>query len=783
MRSACLLVILGLACGGCGGNRVEAPHHARDVALPDKATIQDEAIIRELLEALKLGHIEERNNAFLKLLDCAPHVLAAVEAVRTSDDLEVRHLASIFPRAYGIHTQLTPTIKALRPGAALHLATNDYHKEWIKLFLEMGEMTDGVWTLPIARRSDLEILSQPALSGIATLDDLERYIGVVKQWNIKRAILPLLKALSDPKGVGKHWMEGSTRILLLLLRLYDELPLDAHMALLQLPVSDIPEPALFLAVCGTSSSVDTSTLARSFLDHTKPDVKAEAIRVLVRSQWDGCARLVSEALKTGSADLQREVAERVSVSARSSALTAALALFEDPRDSTRLASIKLAATSAAPEVLSALVDRIANDKNDEVVAAAVEVLRCLENPIGADACLAKLKNGNTNTSLIAYVGDHSGASAWPVLAPLLANRREAVRVATLRAVAASKCEQAIDQLLRFAESGSRDESVCAIRAIGRLSHPQGNEILRKRIADEGSGSNVRIVAFGAMRDTVDIPLSIKALCSNDYAVRSAATLALIRSADRLREDTVVPLFENGEAAVRGAVINVLGVAGVGRGRIAGALGDPAPIVRCAALKAVQSAEGGEIPQRVRDLLRDADPTVRAAALLCVAFRGVLPEEAYLSAVQDPSPEVYRAACYASFLMRSSSLAADFVKSAEGLSYMDLDMLNCIESGGLWRAASGSKWGSESWLLREELKELLEARLKVRIDSPAMDWRSVSGGRQPVVEGGAFPATVLDALTQLSARYGKECWVVDGGNIKLLSRLESLDFWAKKYGVR
>jgi putative membrane-bound dehydrogenase-like protein len=216
--------------------------------------------------------------------------------------------------------------------------------------------------------------------------------------------------------------------------------------------------------------------------------------------------------------------------------------------------------------------------------------------------------------------------AWDKLSPrelarLLDDSRFAVRDRAIQALAGKKTTDLLGVLGPRASAQARRN---AVWALARMDRPEARQALRSALEDKDFSvrlSATHAVGLNRDRKAGQRLMDLVAATSENAAIRREAATGL----GRLRLAKAVPtLFEGlrlgGDRFLEHALIHAL-IRIADRGGTARGLADPSPVIRRAALIALDQMEGGRLTRdQVTPLLNTDDPALQQTALAIVTTR-------------------------------------------------------------------------------------------------------------------------------------------------------------------
>ncbi len=163
------------------------------VALQDPAPTVD-----QLVERLRSGRIEERNEAERQLKRRGEAAIPALRKALQDPDAEVAARAQNVLDALALVQKLTPNLMRRLPDAVDRLSTPDRHA-WTTILLEAARQSGARRAHPDLIREDLLPLAPLALKH-ADKDEQERVLAIIAAWRLETAASELIPFLDE-----KEW--------------------------------------------------------------------------------------------------------------------------------------------------------------------------------------------------------------------------------------------------------------------------------------------------------------------------------------------------------------------------------------------------------------------------------------------------------------------------------------------------------------------------------------------------------------------------------------------------
>ena len=190
-------------------------------------------------------------------------------------------------------------------------------------------------------------------------------------------------------------------------------------------------------------------------------------------------------------------------------------------------------------------------------------------------------------------------------------------------------EAALPRLVELLENPAPPVRAAAALALGRVGSPQAIPSLRALLAKEPMSRPYAAVALAKLGDEAGLQIARELLASDVPDIRLLGAVAFEGGTDGPWVDALVPLLDdpNGLTRIRAAELISRVRPDSAAATLAGAAGDPNPVVRADVARAMK--ESGLLePHRteehlplLRQLLRDPDPAVRLPAAASILRAG------------------------------------------------------------------------------------------------------------------------------------------------------------------
>ena len=360
-------------------------------------------------------------------------------------------------------------------------------------------------------------------------------------------------------------------------------------------------------------------LVRERLRDADPRVRECAIRVAGYFGFDECVPELMDALDAPEEEVRRAAIEQLPVIGSASAIDrlASALRTETPRN-------RAAAAHAARAVDEQVLDRPLLDAlRDEDAWVRYFAAKSLgqrgRSPDGAADVLAAValtdRAPQARIAAVEALGVMDPGAAFPVAEQLLLDPDEDLACAALTAIAAAadaRSDTLIEQAVRSASAALRAGAIRALAA-RRTIAAVDSLAWATRVGDPGDQAAAAAEALGTIA------------AAADGEIRSAAVAALVDlGSDPARREA--------------AVGQLARVPADGIPEVAQALAAPWPGVRLTAVEALARMRHPRASAALAAALRDADPSVRAAAVLSFGRLGTPSIASTIAALRDDDPD-------------------------------------------------------------------------------------------------------------------------------------------------
>jgi HEAT repeat protein len=356
-------------------------------------------------------------------------------------------------------------------------------------------------------------------------------------------------------------------------------------------------------------------------------------------------------LKSRDADTRRRAALSLGVRGRTSAIPSLRPLLEDPEWLVRQAAIEALGTIADPTAVPLLLGAVkqADQVRDEsgasaLRASAVEALGRI-GAAGTDALREALRDRHAKLreTAIAALGAAGGERAVAALAETLRDERSSVRQAGAAALARAGGSSAVPSLKDALAHKDPMTRRCAASALGTIDAPEAVAALRQALADrEKSVRDSAVDALAAMGSRTAVAALVAELPAADRDLKAAIAARLktltwtpADAAERVVHAALHGRFDDATAEGTAAVDPLVAT-----------LADRDPAARRGAAAALGRLADPRAAPALAVLFKDADPSVREAAVGAVVAIGLPSADAVLEALRDRTATVRGAAAAA-----------------------------------------------------------------------------------------------------------------------------------------
>ncbi|HEY3225888.1 MAG TPA: HEAT repeat domain-containing protein [Planctomycetota bacterium] len=627
-----------------------------------------------LIEQLRSDDIALRERAYLDLEKLGEAAEPHLKRVAEDRDLEFARSVRRLLRTLELERGFSAGLKKASPGLARRLARGD-EGEWTRVYLGFAAEPDrsARYLFPELRREDLEPLAAEALRQAQTPEEIEGVCDAVVRWGhrsaepeairllrkphyrTRRALMEVIKRFEGPGGLVSIALRECASDPMALAAALDEYSsfLPAESIPLLIPLLRNPDRWIRSRAqdaLASNQAVEAIAEARALLRHENPEIRIDALALLVRLNPGKPAEAATALLADPSPAVRKAAIKWTAELGLIPPADRLGALFQDPDESVRVYAIERLGGRREIEVADALVLSL-KDHNGAARDAALDALGCREGgaPIADIEAFLGHPLAEVRRRALDCLASCKARSAAPAVARLLDDPDPSVRRDAFQTLRKFETPVGADQLVRLLALGGRTAAQAAslladaapdllrpelerlffeervLRGdeiadlLVRTKHPDPLGFLVEGFDKEESVSRESFQAITALKTPAADEVLRGLLKSSEIDLRRAAVeWTGDRPSPAARAD-LLPLLDDPQSAIRAMVVNYLAGTGLGpeTARIRKMTSDESPGVRAAAAAALQRHK---VPDAVADYLRLLDDPSYEVAI--VAARGL-----------------------------------------------------------------------------------------------------------------------------------------------------------------
>jgi HEAT repeat protein len=258
------------------------------------------------------------------------------------------------------------------------------------------------------------------------------------------------------------------------------------------------------------------------------------------------------------------------------------------------------------------------ENDPELRKYALIALGAVGRPLFENLLLEFLRNEDETLPFVMQNLVRMGRVSMEFLLPLLDDPSDRVRELGATIIGDVQNPAAVGRLRVLLGDASPIVRRSAVRALGKFSVPEVLEPVLSALGDDDdSVRTAAATSLGWMRAAEGIPRLVELLAGASLNVADAAQGALLMIGGGAVESSLAGMLASPDALLRARAVAALGGlerTGEIRNLITGALGDSAPEVRRAAVRALGEKPDPGLAGAIMPLSRDAHPSVRRAAV-------------------------------------------------------------------------------------------------------------------------------------------------------------------------